>query len=125
MYKLQFSSLPVSLSLLSQSRGMSLLQLPIELLTDILEKLWGDHQALSACALTCRRLQPVCQKSLFFQITLDTAARGAESRVDLLSRFDWMLREPPHRASYVVRLDIKIVGRQAPWLLYPPYQEST
>ena len=113
MYKLQFSSLPVSLSLLSQSRGMSLLQLPIELLTDIFEKLWGN-QALSACALTCRRLQPVCQKSLFFQITLDTAARGAESRVDLLSRFDWMLREPPHRASYVVRLDIKIVRRQAP-----------
>ena len=85
MYKLQFSSLPVSLSLLSESRGMSLLQLPIELLTDIFEKLWGDHQALSACALTCRRLQPVCQKALFFQITLDTAARGAESHVDLLS----------------------------------------
>ena len=104
---------------------MSLLQLPIELLIELFEHLWDDHQALSACTLTCHRLQPVCQKALFFQITLNTAARGAESRVDLLSQFDWVLREQPHLVSYVVRLDIEIIGRQAPWLLYPPYQEST
>ena len=98
---------------LSQSRGMSLLHLPIELLTELFEHLWDDHQALSACTLTCRRLQPVCQKTLFFQITLDTVAPRAESRVDLLSRLEWLFRESPRLVSYVVRLDIKIAGQHS------------
>ena len=110
MYKLQFSSLPVLFFPLSQSRGVSLLQLPIELLTDIFEHLWDDRQALSVCALACRRLQPICQKALFFQITLDMAAPRAELGVDILSRLRQVpFMQSPRLASYMVRLDIKIV----------------
>lgn len=95
---------------LSQSRRMSLLQLPIELLTELFEYLWDDHQAVSACALTCRRLQPICQKALFFQITLDMAAPWAKPCADPLSRLRRVpLKESPRLASYVVRLNIKIV----------------
>jgi hypothetical protein len=90
---------------------MSLLQLPIELLTELFEHLWDDHQALSACALACRRLQPVCQKVLFFQITLDMTAPRERLRVDRVP-----FTESPRLASYVVRLDIKIVGPPRHWL---------
>ncbi|EDQ98422.1 uncharacterized protein LACBIDRAFT_335975 [Laccaria bicolor S238N-H82] len=89
---------------------MSLLYLPTELLTDIFGHLWDDHRALSACALACRRLQPVCQKALFFQITWDMAAHRAEPRFDPIPRlYEMPFTESPRLASYVVRLDIKIV----------------
>lgn len=95
------------------------LRLPLELVTDIFGRL-EDRRALCASALVCRRLKTICQKALFRQITLvmpgcshGSSYNTAAEHVNVLICF---ISQSPRLASYVTRVDIKLLGEPFEWV---------
>jgi hypothetical protein len=71
-------------------------QLPYELVEEIITSLSGDRTSLRACSLVCRGWAMMCQRHIFYTITVHTGQRSHPIA---------FLRAHPHLCSLAVNLE--------------------